>query len=159
VAVPALFMQSTLMTDLTSIGTLFAFVIVSAGVLMLPRIDDNLRGGGFKLPYINGRFIMPVLYGLFLYFFLPRINSAIANLGSDNLQEILFLIYTGVLTALTLLTVIRSYSLIPILGVVFCAYLLIEIPAISWMWFFVWMALGLTIYFSYGYWKSKLVSK
>src|SRR6478672_12609534 len=41
VAIPSLFMQSALMTDLTSIGTLFAFVLVSGGVLMLPQITGN----------------------------------------------------------------------------------------------------------------------
>ena len=35
VAVPALFLNLTLVTDLTSIGTLFAFVLVCAGVLVL----------------------------------------------------------------------------------------------------------------------------
>jgi APA family basic amino acid/polyamine antiporter len=38
----------------------------------------------------------------------------------------------------------------------FSAYLLVEIPAVAWRWFFVWMAIGLTIYFIYGYRKSKL---
>jgi hypothetical protein len=33
---------------------------------------------------------------------------------------------------------------------------MIEIPAISWLWFFGWMALGLIIYFFYGKNKSKL---
>src|SRR5579872_1167185 len=37
VAVPALFMNLTEVTDLTSIGTLFAFVLVCGGVLLLPR--------------------------------------------------------------------------------------------------------------------------
>ncbi|MCH5721264.1 hypothetical protein MKP07_36285 [Niabella hibiscisoli] len=38
-------------------------------------------------------------------------------------------------------------------------YLLIEIPAISWFWFFIWMALGLVIYFLYGYRHSKLAGE
>jgi len=37
VAIPSLFIESALMTDLTSIGTLFAFAIVCGGVLALPR--------------------------------------------------------------------------------------------------------------------------
>jgi len=37
-----------------------------------------------------------------------------------------------------------------------CLYLMIEIPARSWIVFFGWMGFGLVIYFSYGYWKSKL---
>jgi hypothetical protein len=38
-------------------------------------------------------------------------------------------------------------------------YLMIEIPAVSWTWFFAWMALGLVIYFLYGYRNSRLASK
>jgi len=156
VAIPSLFMQSSLMTDLTSIGTLFAFVIVSGGVLMLPKAEG--APGGFKLPRINGRFIVPALYAIFIYFFWPRITGAAANLGNDSLQEVLFLIFVALATVLTVLTVVRAYSIIPILGMLFCAYLLIEIPAISWKWFLGWMAIGLVVYFSYGYWKSKLAT-
>jgi amino acid transporter len=57
---------------------------------------------------------------------------------------------------ITIRTVTRKLSLIPILGMLFCLYLMIEIPARSWLVFFGWMALGLAIYFSYGYRKSKL---
>jgi len=39
-----------------------------------------------------------------------------------------------------------------------CMYLMIEIPAKSWLVFFGWMAFGLLIYFLYGYRKSKLAS-
>ena len=162
VAVPSLFMEIGLMTDLTSIGTLFAFVLVSGGVLMLPKVV-NLKGdanpeGKFRLPYINGKFIIPVLYILYVYFQRDRIVNSVTNIGNEGLQEILFLIFAALSTVLTVLTFIRSYSIIPILGVLFCAYLLIEIPALSWEYFFGWMAFGLIIYFGYGYWRSKLSS-
>ncbi len=155
VAVPALFMQSSLMTDLTSIGTLFAFVLVSGGVLMLPKIDDSMRKG-FKLPYINGKLIVPVLFLLMLYTFRGRITETFDNLGNNTLQQILFMLFLILAFAMSVLTFLRNYSLIPILGVLFCSYLLIEIPAISWIWFLCWMALGLAIYFLYGYRNSKL---
>ena len=158
VAVPSLFMRSSLMTDLTSIGTLFAFVLVSGGVLTLPRIA-NLTGnstGKFKLPYINGKVIVPLLFVLFAFFSKDRIILSVQNLGSDNLQEILFVIFIVLAAVLSVLTFIRNYSLIPILGVLFCSYLLIEIPAVSWMYFLIWMAIGLSIYFLYGYRKSRL---
>src|ERR1700760_424250 len=61
VAVPSLFMGTELMQNLTSIGTLFAFVLVSWGVLVLPR-SDSFKKGGFKLPYVNGQVIVPVVY-------------------------------------------------------------------------------------------------
>jgi APA family basic amino acid/polyamine antiporter len=155
VAIPALFMQSNFMTNMTSIGTLFAFVLVSAGVLLLPRIAKE--PGKFRLPYINGRFIVPILFGLFLYLFRTRVSEMFSNL--DNAETVLFLIFIVLASILTILTIIKKYSLIPILGVLFCTYLMIEIPADSWGYFFLWMALGLAIYFAYGYRKSKLAKE
>lgn len=159
VAVPSLFMEIGLMTDLTSIGTLFAFVLVSGGVLTLPKVV-NLKGevheGKFKLPYINGQFIMPIIYAVFMFFMWDRVNASIMNMVTEGLQEILFLIFVMLATSLTILTVVKKFNIIPILGVLFCAYLLIEIPALSWIYFFVWMGIGLIVYFGYGYWRSRL---
>jgi len=161
VAVPSLFMESALMTDLTSIGTLFAFVLVAGGVLMLPKQtgERDVSQGKFQLPYINGRVVVPVLYAIFIFAFTGRIKDAFQNMGRENLQEVLFIVFLLVATVLTVLSISKKLSLIPILGVLFCSYLLIEIPAISWLWFFAWMAIGLTIYFLYGYRKSKLATK
>jgi len=64
-----------------------------------------------------------------------------------------------VAVSITVASVIKQFSLIPILGMLCCLYLMIEIPVRSWMVFFGWMAFGLTIYFSYGYRKSKLATK
>ena len=163
VAIPSLFMESGLMTDLTSIGTLFAFVLVSGGVLMLPRVV-NIRGeanpdGKFKLPYINGKFIVPILVAVFIFLSRHRIADSLQNLSSEGLQEVLFLVFILVAVILSIITFMRSYSIIPILGVLFCAYLLIEIPAVSWMYFFVWMGIGLAIYFLYSYKRSNLAEK
>ncbi len=156
VFIPSLFIESALMTDLTSIGTLFAFAIVCAGVLMLPRNTSTSTGKGFKLPYINGQFIVPVLLIVFLYAFRGRVEDAFFNLASESRQEILFLIFVILAVSVTVLTYIRNFSLIPVLGMLCCLYLMIEIPARSWVVFFGWMAFGLMIYFSYGYWRSKL---
>ncbi|MEO5600653.1 MAG: amino acid permease [Cyclobacteriaceae bacterium] len=162
VAIPSLFMASDLMTDLTSIGTLFAFVLVSAGVLMLPRVAD-LRGAGnptgkFRLPYLNGKFIVPLLYIIFLFFVRGRISASLENITHDGFQEILFLIFIALGSLVSILTFLRNYSVIPIMGVLFCSYLLVEIPALSWLYFFIWLAVGLIVYFSYGYWRSKLAA-
>ncbi|HKR05991.1 MAG TPA: amino acid permease, partial [Bacteroidia bacterium] len=61
VAIPALFLNLTIVTDLCSIGTLFAFVLVCGGVLMLQNKTDIPRGK-FRTPYINGKIIVPVLF-------------------------------------------------------------------------------------------------
>lgn len=155
VAVPSLFMGSGLMTQLTSIGTLFAFVLVSGGVLILPRISAGGRRG-FRIPYWNGRYVMPFLYAAFIWLFWNRIATDIREIMAEGLEEILFLVFILLVTALFIATMLRKLSLIPVLGVLFCAYLLIEIPAIAWKWFFVWMGIGLLIYFLYGYQKSRL---
>jgi hypothetical protein len=102
---------------------------------------------------------VPVIYAVFMYLMWGRINNAISHLTTDSLQQVLFLIYILVGLVLSILAFVKSFSLIPILGVLSCAYLLIEIPAISWKYFFVWMAIGLLIYFLYGYRKSKLAAK
>ena len=157
VAVPALFLQDLLVTDLTSIGTLFAFALVGGGVILLPKIAKE--PGKFHLPFINGRFIIPILTSIYIYFFWNRIQSAFLNIGNENYQEILFLLFILLAIIMTILTVLKEFSVIPVLAVLFCSYLMIEIPAKSWLVFFGWMGVGLTIYFLYGYRKSKLSTK
>jgi APA family basic amino acid/polyamine antiporter len=61
VAIPALFMNLTEVTDLTSIGTLFAFVLVCGGVLQLQMSKTQVERK-FKTPYVNSKFIMPALF-------------------------------------------------------------------------------------------------
>jgi basic amino acid/polyamine antiporter, APA family len=158
VAIPTLFTPSSLMVDLTSIGTLFAFILVSAGVLMLPRLDRSVKRG-FRLPYINGQFIVPIIYVIFVVVSRERIVEDFNNMGRENLQEILFLVFIAIGALLSVLTFMRRYSFIPVMGVLFCSYLLIEIPAMSWLWFLGWMGVGLCIYFLYGYRHSKLKVK
>lgn len=154
VGIGALFIESDLVTDLTSIGTLFAFVLVSGGVLFLPpKLKEK---GKFHLPYFNGKWIVPALFVLFCVLFSDRIIGAITHIATDNFEQILFLVYLLFGLIVTILTFIRSYSLIPILGVLTCSYLMVEIPFVSWKWFLVWMILGLSIYFLYGYRNSKL---
>ncbi|WP_119080265.1 amino acid permease [Chitinophaga alhagiae] len=161
VAVPSLFVESGIVTDLTSIGTLFAFVLVCGGVLLLPKAEPGTKK--FNLPYINGRFIIPALLILFCFFFSDKTGAAFANMKAafvsvDNLQHeyILYLIFLLLAVGITLATIVKKLSLIPVLGMLCCLYLMIEIPVKSWVVFFCWMAGGLLVYFLYGYWKSKL---
>lgn len=149
-----LVIDDKLMTDLTSIGTLFAFVLVSGGVLLLPKLEK--QKGRFSIPYINAQFIFLIIYSVTIFFFRNRISNAISNFGNDGYQEILFLIFILLTGILTLQTFRKKYSLIPVLGVASCLYLMVEIPAKSWVVFFGWMTLGLIIYFSYGKQHSRL---
>lgn len=159
VGVPSLFMSIGRMTDLTSIGTLFAFVLVCFGVLVLPRISPDVKKKSFQLPYINGQFIIPVLAAIFIYFGLDRISSAFAAIQTEGYQEFLYLIFVFVLIIVSILSFIRKYSVIPIVGAMCCMYLMIEIPPVSWLWFFVWMTIGLVFYSFYGRRKSLLAKE
>ena len=158
VGVPSLFMSISRMTDLTSIGTLFAFVLVCFGVLVLPKISPNVKAKAFRLPYINGQFIIPILATIFIYLSKARIQAAFAEAGNEGYQEILFLVFIFILIIVSIFSFIRKYSIIPIIGAMCCLYLMIEIPPVSWLWFFIWMAIGLVFYASYGRKHSKLNS-
>ncbi|HEY6419817.1 MAG TPA: amino acid permease [Candidatus Binataceae bacterium] len=86
--------------ELTNIGTLFAFVLVCAGVWILRRVEPDLRRP-FHTPLV---------------------------------------------------------PLVPILGMFFCLYLMTSLPGVTWLRFFIWMAVGLVIYFSYGRFHSRVAS-
>ena len=158
VGVPALFMSISRMTDLTSIGTLFAFVLVCFGVLVLPRLSPSVKRQAFRLPYINGQYIIPALALIFIYFAQHRIFNAIKDAGNEGYQEILFLVFIGILIVVAVLSFLRKFSVIPIIGAMCCLYLMIEIPPVSWLWFFVWMLIGLVIYNLYSK-KHSLLAK
>jgi basic amino acid/polyamine antiporter, APA family len=157
VGIPVLFIDDVLMTDLTSIGTLFAFVLVCGGVLVLPL--QKKIAGRFHLPYFNGKWVVPLLYVLFLYLFRERISDDLTHLSTEGHEELLFLVFMLVSGVIAAMTLVRNYSLIPVLGMLCCLYLMIEIPVKSWMVFFGWMGTGLIIYFLYGYRHSKLSSE
>lgn len=158
VGIPSLFVASSTMTDLTSIGTLFAFVLVCFGVLVLPRMAKEAGSSAFRLPYLNGQFIIPAIVAVFVYFSMGRIADAFSNYKTEGFQEILFLLFIFIAIVTAVLSFVRKYSVIPVVGALCCLYLMIEIPAISWLWFFVWMGIGLTIYFFYSRRRSKLAA-
>lgn len=157
VGIGALFIESDLVTDLTSIGTLFAFVLVSGGVLLLPRLEK--QPGRFSIPYINGKYIIPLLAAAFIFLMRNRLALAVENISGESFQEILFIVYILFIVIMSILSYLRNFSFIPVMGVMSCSYLLIEIPAVSWKWFFVWMGVGLLIYFLYSRRHSKLNTK
>jgi hypothetical protein len=154
VGIGSLFLQAGIVTDLTSIGTLFAFVLVSGGVLFLPVVEK--KPGQFRLPSWGGRYLITSIVVLFIYVSNQRIQDSFQQFLSGNYTEIPFLFFTIMSVIIMFFTIVKNYAFIPVMGVLSCLYLLIEIPSASWKWFFVWMGLGLVIYFLYGNKHSKL---
>ena len=48
------------------------------------------------------------------------------------------------------------FPLIPVLGIGFCVYLMLQLEAPTWIAFAIWSAVGLVVYFAYGYRNSRL---
>ena len=175
VGVPILFTDKTFVLDFTSIATLFAFVLVCGGVLLLPRVEK--RKGRFSMPYINGKLIFPLIVILaFLSFswFNKDYLSEIFNFdftGDSNYSKglasfmdlatpkISVIVFWLICIILSIFTFIKKYSLIPLMGVSTCLYLLTGMSKSNWAWFIAWMVLGLIFYFIYSYKHSKLANK
>lgn len=156
VAVPALFTNLTEMTDLTSIGTLFAFVLVSGGVLILDPKDAEFRKG-FRIPYLSSRKWMPLIVAAIILVVLTTHQDL--TIDSFTNHPLMFSLYLA--TAIFLITagIIRKWSLIPLLGLLINLYLMSELGITNWLRFLIWLGLGLIIYFAYGRRKSKLNHK
>ena len=229
VAVPALFLNLTMVTDLCSIGTLFAFVLVCAGVLVLQNKKDIPRGK-FKTPYVNSKYVFPafIVIGLLLAFtkFKSDTMSFITNekqiknptefitsIGEDGTKKVFnFLLernvsqerptdleqllskyyenqqeYKNVLDSLPvddslkyesgfslfkhkipmwifLISLIafvvwswkQNLSLIPLLGLICCLYMMAQLSIWNWIYFTCWLLIGLIIYFGFSHKNSKL---
>jgi basic amino acid/polyamine antiporter, APA family len=231
VAVPALFLNLTMVTDLCSIGTLFAFVLVCAGVLSLQNKTDIPRGK-FKTPYINSKFIMPMLMMVGLIFAFGFNNKAtmdfitnetqvndpssiVTSLNKEESQKVLeyliaiegknaaetspdlenllskhaqdeaayakivaglpvehsikyesgftlfkhkipMWIFLFSLLGLAIWAYKENLSLIPLLGLICCLYMMAELSVWNWIYFGIWLLMGLVIYFSYSKKNSKL---
>jgi APA family basic amino acid/polyamine antiporter len=230
VAVPSLFMNLTIVTDLCSIGTLFAFVLVCAGVLVLQNKPDIQRGK-FKIPYANSKYIIPVAFLAAIIFSLnfykaettafifnkPKIYEPVtfltslddtelaavkleikanqvklhqtgesndaelylnnlsaeqyeqfmtsSQLGSERKYEsglslfkhkIPMWIFLIICVVITYYCITKNLSLIPVLGLISCLYMMCELGISNWIGFGIWLFIGLIVYFLYGYKHSKL---
>ena len=158
VGIPSLFMNLTEVTDLTSIGTLFAFLLVSIGVM---RLDPNRprAPGRFRIPYLSAQWIFPVLSILAL--------AALAWLSPDSYrafftsegtwaERIPLAAYLAGMVWLNVACISRRLSLIPVMGVATTGYLMTELGWINWLRFGIWLLVGLSIYFLYGVKHSRL---
>ena len=98
VAIPAGIWDIDTFADLSNIGTLFAFIVVSAGVLILRKTQPD-RKRSFRVP---------------------------------------------------------GCPFFPILSIVFCLVLMMGLPLETWIRFFVWLFIGLAIYYTFGRKHSRL---
>jgi basic amino acid/polyamine antiporter, APA family len=165
VGIPIFFTDENFVLDFTSIGTLFAFVLVCGGVLMLSpqseaELAERATRGKFRIPYINSKFIFPaiVIIGTILTVnFVPNFFSNILDFSEGKMAtNIPMLVFLIVCMIMTVLSFTKNLSLIPLLGLVSCCYLLTGMAVSNWMWFGCWLVIGLVFYFLYGYKNSKL---
>jgi amino acid transporter len=153
VAIPALFLNLDVVIALTSIGTLFAFVLVCAGILVLNSRKERPESR-FKVPFINGKYIVPgALIAALIYVGIKVPGYYMGLLTPEGMPMILFFIVAIIVGVLSFL---KNFSLIPVLGLVSCLYLMAQESHTNWYRFLIWLAIGLVIYFLYGYHKSKL---
>jgi amino acid transporter len=177
VGVPILFLDYDIVIEFTSISTLFAFVLVSGGVLLLP--DAVKEKNKFSLPKINSRYILTALFIAIIFglnYYEPSYFSNLFNYTSadkvfdwfgtelfkysdDNVQKISLQFFYAIFAFFVGLSIWKNLSLIPVLGVLSCLYLLTSMNIHNWIYFMVWMVIGLVAYFSYGIKKSKLNPK
>lgn len=163
VAVPIFFVDINMVTDICSAGTLFAFCLVCAGVLKL-RMDPTAPKSKFKTPYVNSKFIIPALFILTLVLLFVYNRSWIdyylkfESFDAFVTKIPIYFFFVGFAT-IAVMAFKYSFSLIPTLGLLSCFYMLSQLGYKNWLYFAIWLAIGLIIYFAYGRSHSKLAPK
>ncbi|RZJ33375.1 MAG: amino acid permease, partial [Chryseobacterium sp.] len=165
VGLPIFFTNENLVLDFTSIGTLFAFVLVCGGVLMLSpqseaELAERATKGKFRIPYINSKFIFPamlILSASIIQFLFPTFFTDSFRFSEEHFAtNISMVVFFVLCIVMAVLAFIKNLSLIPLLGLVSCCYLLTGMAVSNWKWFGIWLVIGLVFYFCYGYRNSKL---
>jgi amino acid transporter len=170
VGVPALFLNMDLVVDLTSIGTLFAFALVCGGILILdPYGKSNAR---FTVPYLNGRWLVLAVLAISAVLLWKYDRDTIMKLVEDVngttaarthegyyavfRHQIPYLVFILAALAIAVVTFRKKLSLLPVLGLLTNLYLMTQLGINNWTMFFIWLLIGLGIYFTYGHRHSKL---
>ncbi len=167
VGIPSLFLDANLVTDMCSIGTLFAFILVCGGVIVLQQRDNkhasdhHLSKPKFKTPYISGQYIIPVLTMAAITISFVQADSISTIFPFDKgfsvwKHQIPFWIFLLLSIFISIKTYLEKWSVIPVLGFLSCSYLLSTLGVVNWLRFIIWLAIGLIIYFIYGIKNSKL---
>lgn len=161
VALPIVCLNSQLVTDLSALGTLFAFVLVSGGILALNETDRahaDVNNPGFRVPYINGQYVVVTFLAIYTYFM--RDMPVNHNLVSAwDWEKFPYAVFYLVFVVLAVMTWLRRWSLIPVLGVITNLYLIAGIGHWNWLRFAMWCGIGFVVYFLYGYHKSRLANE
>jgi len=161
VGVPSLFMDADSVTDMCSIGTLFAFALVCGGIVILHTKKDAERPK-FKVPYVSARYVLPILSLVIftlLYYTRNDEGSLLFELSATNanwMEQIPSLVFYVSLIVLSIVSFTKKLSLIPMLGMLFCLYFLSTLGTTNWLRFIIWLAIGVLIYFLYSKKNSKL---
>ncbi len=150
VAIPSLFLDMGFFVDLTSVGTFFAFILVCGGVLYLDY-QGLSKDAKFKIPYLNGQYIVGVLL-IVAIAFVSYNNTFFSELEAKPLLAVFWLVWA----ILSVLAYQHKFSILPVLGILTNLYLMTELGVTNWTIFLIWLAIGLVIYFMYGYKNSKL---
>jgi amino acid transporter len=164
VAIPALFLNLVEVTDLTSIGTLFAFVLVCGGVLILDQSKQNIERR-FRVPYINSKYLAPLLFIVTVGLLLKFNQAGVADFFNISApweefkHRIPLLVFSVLSLVLVVYCFLKELSLIPVLGLLTCGYLMTELGWTNWVRFLLWLVTGLVLYFFYGSSHSKLARK
>ncbi|TDH29172.1 amino acid permease [Segetibacter sp. 3557_3] len=153
VAIPALFLNLDVVIALTSIGTLFAFVLVCGGVLVL-QLRPTRSESRFKVPYLNGKYIVPAML-IVAMILVARAFPGYYS-GMFTIEGFPMIAFFLIAIIMSVLSYLRNLSLIPVLGLLSCFYLMAQESHTNWYRFLIWLGLGLIVYFLYGYRHSKL---
>lgn len=160
VAIPALFFKMDFFVDLTSVGTFFAFILVCAGVLYMDYAGIS-KQSKFRVPYINGKYLITA--GLLIaissiYYYGQDILAEWGQLSILEILEhkLLIIFFWLVWIVLCVMGYTYRFSLLPVAGILVNLYLMSQLGASNWFIFLVWLAIGLVVYFGYGYRNSKL---
>jgi APA family basic amino acid/polyamine antiporter len=156
VSIPALFMNLKEVTDLSSIGTLFAFAAVCGGVIRMES-HQNKEHTGFKVPYLNSATYLPILTlaGLAMDVFIGSDWGSLTQQLND--MDVPTLLTILLVLLFNILGIIYKLSLIPVLGLIANFYLMTQLGLSNWIGFGVWLVVGLVIYFFYGFKHSRNV--
>ena len=158
VAIPLFFSSLSTVVDMTSMGTLMAFAMVSAGVAYLHYAPPPNYNPRFRVPYIPSRWLFPIMVLAGLLWAWSLNPLAIRHLVDFSQGGTLWhyrILLLFVLIA-TYLAIRYNLSLLPLLGTLSPLYLIIELGQENWIRLLLWLSAGLVFYFVYSYRHSHL---